>query len=163
MDSAKLNDWLQVIGMFGVLAGLVFVGLELRQTQEIALAGQYNARAESTQTMYLAHMEVGYDYAKNRRPTGEWVPIEELSFTELNHRRAYSNWVWTTLDNLHFQSQAGFLPDETHQTMERIILSLKGSPVSRERFELRKYTLRPSFVAMVEEMWGETTGQAAGR
>lgn len=38
MDSAKLNDWLQVIGMFAVVGSLVFVGLQMRQTQEIALA-----------------------------------------------------------------------------------------------------------------------------
>lgn len=38
MDSRKLNDWLQVIGLFGVLAGLIFVGLQLRQDRQIAIA-----------------------------------------------------------------------------------------------------------------------------
>lgn len=35
MDSAKLNDWLQVIGIFALVASLVFVGLQMKQTQEI--------------------------------------------------------------------------------------------------------------------------------
>ena len=44
MDSAKLNDWLQVIGLFGVIASLIFVGLQMKQDREIALAGTYQDR-----------------------------------------------------------------------------------------------------------------------
>ena len=36
MDSKKLNDWLQIIGLFGVIASLIFVGVQVRQTQVIA-------------------------------------------------------------------------------------------------------------------------------
>jgi hypothetical protein len=42
MDSAKLNDWLQVIGIFALVASLIFVGLQMKQTQEI---GQGEATA----------------------------------------------------------------------------------------------------------------------
>ena len=48
MDIAKINDWLQVLGIFGVIASLIFVGLQMKQTQEIALAETYNARAAQT-------------------------------------------------------------------------------------------------------------------
>ncbi len=37
MDSAKINDWMQVIGIFAVVASLVFVGMQMRQDQEIAI------------------------------------------------------------------------------------------------------------------------------
>ena len=37
MDSGKLNDWMQVIGIFALVASLIFVGLQIRQTKEIAL------------------------------------------------------------------------------------------------------------------------------
>ena len=36
MDSGKVNDWLQVGGIFGVLGGLIFVGLQLMQDRQIA-------------------------------------------------------------------------------------------------------------------------------
>ncbi|MDE0799098.1 MAG: hypothetical protein OSB01_06785, partial [Nitrosomonadaceae bacterium] len=36
----------QLLGMLSVLAGLVFVGLEMRQSQQIALAAQQQARTE---------------------------------------------------------------------------------------------------------------------
>ncbi len=35
MDSAKLNDWLQVIAIFALVASLTFVGLQVKQTQQI--------------------------------------------------------------------------------------------------------------------------------
>lgn len=36
MESKKLNDWLQIVGLFGVIASLIFVGIQVRQTQVIA-------------------------------------------------------------------------------------------------------------------------------
>ena len=36
MDSAKLNDWMQVIGIFALVASLVFVGFQVKQTDDIA-------------------------------------------------------------------------------------------------------------------------------
>ena len=36
MVSKELNDWLQVVGLFGVLGGLIFVGLQLRQDRQVA-------------------------------------------------------------------------------------------------------------------------------
>jgi len=45
VNSAKLNDWLQVIGLFAVVASLIFVGLQMKQTDTIALSEIYQARA----------------------------------------------------------------------------------------------------------------------
>jgi hypothetical protein len=38
MDSQKLHDWLQITGIAAVVASLIFVGLQLKQSDEIALA-----------------------------------------------------------------------------------------------------------------------------
>ena len=35
IDSEKVNDWLQIVGMFGIMASLIFVGVQVRQTQVI--------------------------------------------------------------------------------------------------------------------------------
>ena len=42
----SFDTWIQLLGMLSVLAGLVFVGLEMRQSQQIALATQQQARTE---------------------------------------------------------------------------------------------------------------------
>jgi hypothetical protein len=36
----SFDTWIQLLGMLGVIGGLVFVGLEMRQTQQIAIAAQ---------------------------------------------------------------------------------------------------------------------------
>lgn len=41
MNSNRIQDWLQIVGMFGVIASLVFVGLEMRQTKDIAISAGY--------------------------------------------------------------------------------------------------------------------------
>ncbi len=41
---AKWSDLSQIMGVIGIIASLIFVGLELRQTQKIAIAGQQQAR-----------------------------------------------------------------------------------------------------------------------
>jgi hypothetical protein len=34
LSSGKLNDWLQILGLFGVVAGLAFVGMQLQQDRQ---------------------------------------------------------------------------------------------------------------------------------
>jgi hypothetical protein len=45
MKKVSIDVWIQLIGMLGVLGGLVFVGLEMRQSHRIALAAQHQARS----------------------------------------------------------------------------------------------------------------------
>ena len=40
MKKVSLDVWIQLLGMISVLAGLIFVGLELQQSQRIAVAAQ---------------------------------------------------------------------------------------------------------------------------
>jgi hypothetical protein len=54
MDSGKFNDWLQVGGLFAVLGGLIFVGLQLMQDRQIA-STQVIAEAASRR-MYWAEL-----------------------------------------------------------------------------------------------------------
>lgn len=47
MNSEKLRDWLEIVGIFSVVASLVFVGLQMRQDQTLAEAQQYIDKAAS--------------------------------------------------------------------------------------------------------------------
>ena len=46
MRKVSLDVWIQLIGLLSVLGGLVFVGLQMRQSQTIALAAQQQARMQ---------------------------------------------------------------------------------------------------------------------
>ena len=69
MKKVSLDIWIQLIGMLGVLGGLVFVGLVMRQSHTIALATQVQARLE--QQLY-----------RNRtwfEGSGNWaIPLQQL-------------------------------------------------------------------------------------
>ena len=47
MKKVSLDTWIQLLGMVGLLGGLVFVGLEMRQSQYIAIGNQVQARADA--------------------------------------------------------------------------------------------------------------------
>ena len=57
MDSAKVSDWMQIIGIFALVASLIFVGLQMKQSQDIAIAAQYQSRADTALEYYLAQMQ----------------------------------------------------------------------------------------------------------
>ena len=57
MKKVSLDVWIQSIGMLSILAGLIFVGLEMRQSQEIALSNQMQSRAEQITDYNLAFLE----------------------------------------------------------------------------------------------------------
>ena len=44
MRKLEINDLIQIAGMFGIIGSLVFVGLQMKQTQTIALGEQIQAR-----------------------------------------------------------------------------------------------------------------------
>lgn len=48
MDVQKLNDWMQVVGIFGLIASLVFVGFEMKQTDDIAIDAVFDSINMST-------------------------------------------------------------------------------------------------------------------
>ena len=45
MKKVSLDTWIQLIGMLGIMGSLVFVDLELRQSQRIALANMEQRRS----------------------------------------------------------------------------------------------------------------------
>ena len=110
MDSRKLNDWMQVIGIFAVVGSLIFVGLQMKQTQEIALASAYQNRATSSIDRLIARASSPeYTSARAKFDRGDYdsiSPEERVSLEEF--LTAYM----VMVENHHFQYESGFLPEE---------------------------------------------------
>jgi hypothetical protein len=110
MDSGKLNDWLQVVGMFGVIASLIFVGLQMKQSHEIALSSAYAARAQISVDYNLAssgNPEFTSATAKIYRGEVDSITLEERVALEYNFGANMYMW-----ENQYFQFKSGFLPEE---------------------------------------------------
>ena len=102
----------ELVGLVAIVASLIFVGLQLKQSQDIALATQYQARAEATHSLTLAHLEAGY---VPRAPSLRAGLSDEVSAADIN---TYL-WLWIQMDNHYYQYEAGFLSEETWQAQLR--------------------------------------------
>ena len=46
MKKVNFDAWVQLIGMISIVASLIFVGMQMQQSQTIALAAQQQSRTE---------------------------------------------------------------------------------------------------------------------
>jgi hypothetical protein len=149
MDSAKLNDWLQVAGTFGVIASLLFVGLEMRQAREIAVSQAYQSRAESEVASAL-------DAAGNSMFLSGEAKIyagraEDLSPEEEIALEYQFGALLTLWENDHFQYERGFLSEEHWEKTVKNMTCTFGSPFKRELLSYG-WHIRDSFQAVLERI-----------
>ena len=156
MDAAKLNDWLQVIGLFGVIAGLAFVGLQMRQDQKIAMSTAYQARAETTIELLLSNSENPYWLsAQSKWAAGNAesrTPEERLS--QLYGSQA----MLINYENIHFQYLNGFISDEHWNRVQPLIGNILRSTPVRETYEANPTVWRQSFRDVMDGIIAEIDG-----
>jgi len=148
VDSAKLNDWMQVVGIFSVVASLIFVGLQMKQTQEIALAAAYQERATSSiERMIARASSPEYTSGKAKIDRGDFdsiTPEERVSLEEF--LAAYI----VMVENHHYQYLSGFLPEEhwlRNVTEMKCIFS-----ILLNRDLIGGWTFRASFQKVLDEI-----------
>ena len=110
MDTAKLNDWLQVIGLFGVIGSLIFVGLQMKQDREIALSVAFQARAESTaETLLSMSQNEAYVSVYAALNSGDFETITGKDRTAFSIAMVGGMYLW---ENSYYQFRDGFLPED---------------------------------------------------
>ena len=148
MNSRNLNDWLQLIGIFGVIASLIFVGLQLKQSHEISLSAAYQARADTSINLNMT----GFNTPEYTSAAAKVYARDYESMTpgELVAYEYYLGASITMYENQHQQFLMGFLPEE-HWSMNlaglRCLFSL---PLHRNL--LAPWNRRPSFQALIDEI-----------
>ena len=148
MDSAKLNDWMQVVGIFSVVASLIFVGLQMKQTQEIALAAAYQERATSSiDRMIAGASSPEYTSAIAKMDQGDFdsiTPQERVSIEQF--LAAYI----VMVENHHYQYLSGFLPEEHWLRNVAEMRCAFSIPLNRDL--IRGWTFRASFQKVLDEI-----------
>lgn len=115
MTTEKIRSWLEIIGIFSVVASLIFVGLEMRQSQKIALSAAYQARADSSMAIRMAAIEseaLQSAWAKFRSGHG----FDKLSPEERSAVESLMAGNMIYLENMHYQYINGFISKEHWQT-----------------------------------------------
>jgi hypothetical protein len=157
MKSRKLEDWLQIIGLFGVIGSLIFVGLQMKQDRDIALSEIWQARTAAVveQTSSVASNEIVLS-ALAKSTSGriaEITPVENEAGLWMTFGSMY---LW---ENSHYQYSLGFLPDEHwNRVREGIKIELQNPFLGPLMLDLSK-RMRPSFRTIVEEINRELTAE----
>ncbi len=131
----------ELVGIVAIVASLIFVGLQMKQGHEIALAAQYQARAQAYMDFSLAGIEADWMIPPLRKYVSEQVTARDISAVM---------WQWTYFDNNNFQYHSGFLTDEAWQALVRSHQEVYRTCTFRFIYDWRKPTIRPSVVALVE-------------
>jgi len=153
LNSARLNDWMQVVGIFALVASLIFVGYQIKQAEEIAESDTYQARAATS-----------IDFNAMRASSPEYISamakiyagkFEELTGEEEVALEYFFAGEMTMFENLHFQYVRGYLPREHWEKNLAELECVLSLQYYRETIEFMEF--RKSFQAVVDETIARVT------
>ena len=136
MDSAKINSWVQAVGIFALVASLIFVGLQLKQSQDIALSQASQSRTSTTVEILVNSAENSNflsSIAKRQSGAGDALTLEERAAI-----RQYAIGILYLYEDQHYQYINGFLPEERWQAAKATLanfLSGEGAIPIRSSYE----------------------------
>ena len=133
VNIATMNQYTQFLGTLGVIASLIFVGLELRKNQQIAIAGQVQERFNTQAQMLLSPLQDNRDMLRVmtvslKNTEVEMTEDERLVLMQLNR------WRIASTANIFTQYDMGMLPDGTFEQVFPAINSLWANCTLRPLF-----------------------------
>ena len=146
MQASKSRDWLQLAGLAGVIAGLLLVAFEMRQTNRFAEAEAIRADYSGWDEILIAGFESDfYDvYAKS------FENPESLSFAEIMRMEAWLSAIMQQYDRQVVMHELGLDPTDTVAMMLRGFDFYFGNQFGRTWFSENKDWLRPELVEAIE-------------
>ena len=158
MDATKLNDWMQVVGIFAVVASLMFVGLEMRQAQEISMSQAYQSRAAAVVEWDSAFAANAAALSASRKAADG--AADEITNEEYGALRYTLLGVFNLYDNAHYQYQKGFVSQEFWDMTRGNLKNQMMNPVANAIF-LKKVDqgVRPDFRDVVLKISKEIEAQ----
>ena len=119
MKRISLDVWIQLIGMLSIVFSLLFVGLQMQQSQTIALASQQQARTE-----VLVDIIGGFD-------EGDKSFVDLISgivygsyFDDSNVVRDAIWQIWMLYENDFLQYKLGLMDDEVWEAKLNAMLAI---------------------------------------
>jgi hypothetical protein len=130
LKATSWKDIAELIGIAAIVASLVFVGLQMKQSQEIAIAAQYHERAALAAEMFSNIMESG-ELKFWGRSSG--LPAtSDQTLEDIGRELLTGKIMLTLMDNHYYQYQAGFLDEDSwhaqRSNLKRILKNTESMP-----------------------------------
>jgi hypothetical protein len=166
MPSRKWRDIAELIGIGAIVASLIFVGLQLQQSQEIAVGAQYQERAHATIQNYLSQIQSDQALRNrgqrliNAASSGSYpIVIENLIETKGPESVAVTYLLYRSkmamMDNCHFQYESGFMTEDTWLAMRRRLQNLLSDDVFAAMYRSESWHFRLSFQEETSQLLAE--------
>ena len=141
MKKVSIDIWIQLIGMLGIFGGLVFVGLEMRQSQQFALAAQQTARMQVWTDMVNAFTESQINYPE---AIGDFNPESNIAHAAL--------WIF---ENDYIQYNLGLMDENIWQAKMNPLRRTYNNCVGRQVYVQRKSSLDVRLVDLIDSLLDE--------
>ena len=129
MDSEKLNAWVQAVGLFAVVASLIFVGIEVRQNS-IATRSATNAAVKDAfrelNSVIASSPELARALAANSENPNAAPPEDRIQMLSM-WRAAFHIW-----SNVHRQHLNGTLDPALYDAVVQEISMYAGDALENE-------------------------------
>jgi hypothetical protein len=144
----SFDTWIQLLGMTGVLGGLIFVGLEMRQSQMIALAAQSQARTSMLLERVGVYTEANLDFQSLLFASSYDTDMSRIKAAQRNtiHQS------WFLFENDFEQYPLGLMRAETWNAKLNGINRLFNRCEARESYDVRVSTFSESFLRLISTM-----------
>ena len=146
MKKVGLDTWIQLIGLLSVVGGLLFVGIEMRQTQRIALASETSNRMYQVLIQTInSSSETGVDWTK--MVFGDY---SELSESEKIAKRNDVSAGWLLAENDFYMFKLGLMSEEVMESNKELLSLYYNQCDVRDIYEARRHLMDVEFVQIVE-------------
>ena len=146
MKKVSLDIWIQLLGMISIVASLIFVGLEMQQSQRIALVNQIQQRSYAAHASIGAFIEANKDWFSTQFPA---IPTKTLSEVEKDIRNVL-NQAWFIYEADYFQYSQGLMTDKVWQAkLTGIVTNLKRCD-NQEIYQQRIKLVEEGFQRILE-------------
>tara|TARA_B100000614_G_scaffold156649_1_gene138669 strand:+ start:119 stop:625 length:507 start_codon:yes stop_codon:yes gene_type:complete len=147
----KLNNYLQTIGAIGIIASLIFVGMELRQTQKIALNSQNQSRTETL----IRSAEFMYENGLSPHD----MILGNIEEKDRDLLATYKHMAWWIYNNDFTQYKSGLMQKDLFEAKRDgpMTLNINGNnyltcTISKEVWSVRKYNFQPEFTQLIDSL-----------
>ena len=148
MNMDSLNKWLTLLANFGVIAGIIFLGLEMQQNTDAiqsSTAQSVTSISSNTLSELASNERMAEIRLKGDVNNSSLSEVESLQYFALNRN------FWLTFQNVFFQYVLGTIRLEVWENYQRIICDdLTYRPGLRATWLDHRKVLNQEFIMVVE-------------
>lgn len=153
---SELANIAEIIGAFAVVVSLIYVGVQVNDSNRAVRSASVNDANVAVQEWYMA---IGSDEQASRLFYRALMSESALPNEEEFQFIMFFHGVFLAFQNSYLMAEEGTVDPELVDGLTGAILAVKDTPGTRRYWQQRRTTLHPRFVAYVDDLMsrdGET-------